>query len=1050
MNGAHERFSEQFRLWEIVGRGWAVWPHPVSPEPPFRPFRRKPLHETPAVDDGRRPTFLSSLVQKISQKLSDRPPPAPREPEPEDEPEPEALRREPQVELQTSLPAKLDIGNEAFAQFFRNLSHCRSPIAFEILGIPGEVRVQFAADSDDAPQLRRQLKAYFPEAEFQSSQGVLSSAWESSEGEETLVIEFGLAREFMYSLEVGKLDPFVGLVGVLSELKPGELGLFQVLFQPADHRWAESIVASVTDAQGKPFFINAPELAAAAEEKVSQPLHAAVVRIAVRSDTYDEAIRIAGDLATSLSVFACHGGNELIPLSNDGYPEEDHVEDVLRRQSRRYGMLLNSAELIGVVHLPGSDVCSPLLARDSGKTKAAPAIARIETGLLLGNNTHLGATVQVRLAPEQRVRHMHVIGGSGTGKSTLLFNLISEDIRNGEGVAVLDPHGDLVNSILGIIPPHRVEDVVLFDPSDEEYSIGFNILSAHSDLEKTLLSSDLVSIFERLSTSWGDQMGIVLQNAIMAFLESSVGGTLADLRRFLVEPAFREMFLETVGDPDVVYYWRKDFAQLSGNRSIGPVLTRLQTFLAPKPIRYMVSQKANRLDFRDILDTGKIFLAKLPQGQIGKENAFLLGSLLVAKFQQLVMGRQAQKAASRKDYWLYIDEFQDFITPSVAEILRGARKYRLGLILAHQELRHLERDREVESAVLSNCGTRVVFHVSDEDARKLGDGFASFEARSLQNLETGQAICRIERADCDFNLSVPLSAAPDPHAAEVAREAVIKASRARYATPRAEVEMARSAAFATEPEQKTAKPTAAPHGQRGPKTTATESPKPSTQAKTPEQAAEVQIDPAPALSSALKSDATTETPPQAVSEPSPPRELGRGGAQHKAIQERLQKEAHALGFLAKVESPIEGETLRAADLGLRLGNFTLAVEISVTTTTDHEFGNVKKCLSGGFDRVAVVSPEPERLEDIRRAVEAALGKKEAEKVGFHTPDDFISELRTLAAKVTAQAPPEPLPNERTSRGYKVRRHRAEVTPEESRARQETAIDVVAKRMKKKP
>src|SRR5262249_23983706 len=159
--------------------------------------------------------------------------------------------------------------------------------------------------------------------------------------------------------------------------------------------------------------------------------------------------------------------------------------------------------------------------------------------------------------PEQRVRHTHIIGASGSGKSTLIFNLIRQDIENGDGVALLDPHGDLVEKVLGIIPPHRVNDAVLVDPSDEEYSVGFNILSAHSDFEKTLLASDLVSVFKRVSASWGDQMGSVLNNAILAFLESSEGGTLLDLRRFLIEPAFRNRFLESVRDPDVVYYWQK-------------------------------------------------------------------------------------------------------------------------------------------------------------------------------------------------------------------------------------------------------------------------------------------------------------------------------------------------------------------------------------------------------------------------------------------------------------------------------------------------------------
>jgi len=160
--------------------------------------------------------------------------------------------------------------------------------------------------------------------------------------------------------------------------------------------------------------------------------------------------------------------------------------------------------------------------------------------------------MSVCLNPEQRVNHMHIIGAPGTGKSTLLFNLICQDIKNAQGVAVFDPHGDLVEKVLGIIPPSRVDDVVLVDPSDVEFVVGFNILSAHSDFEKALIASDLVSVFKRLSSSWGDQMESVLNNAILAFLESSKGGTLAELRRFLLEPTYRKEFLTTVREPEVL------------------------------------------------------------------------------------------------------------------------------------------------------------------------------------------------------------------------------------------------------------------------------------------------------------------------------------------------------------------------------------------------------------------------------------------------------------------------------------------------------------------
>jgi len=603
-----------------------------------------------------------------------------------------------------------------------------------------------------------------------------------------LAVEFGLEREFMLPLASGKLDPFIGIIGALAELQSGELGLFQVLFQPVQNPWAENITDSVTHPDGKPLFVNAPELTGAADNKVARPLFAAVVRILVCAEDFERVLQLASDLAGSLRVFAHPQGNALIPLHNDDYPFEDHIDDVLRRQTRRAGMLLNSDELTGFVHLPSSAVRSPAFQRQTTMTKAAPKIVQHEHGLLLGENEHNGLTVSVRLTPEQRVHHCHIIGASGTGKSTLLFNLIRQSIDNGEGIAVLDPHGDLIDRILGVIPKSRIDDVILVDPADEEYAIGFNILSAHTNVEKNLLASDLVAVFQRLSTSWGDQMNSVLQNAILAFLESDRGGTLADLRRFLVNPAYRNEFLKTVKDSGVVEYWQESFPQLGGNKSIGSILTRLDTFLAQKPIRHMVSQPQNKLDFAHIMDTGKILLAKLPEGLLGRENSYLLGTLLVSKFQQIAMSRQAQRIEARRMFNIVIDEFANFITPSMAEILSGARKYRIGLTLAHHELHQLQRSPEVASAVMTHPYTRIVFRVGDDDARKLAEGFSSFEAQDLRNLETGQAICRVERSDFDFNLSVPFPAEPDQDAATARRQEVITVSREKYGTPRTDVE----------------------------------------------------------------------------------------------------------------------------------------------------------------------------------------------------------------------------------------------------------------------
>ena len=1034
MPGIHEQLSDQFYRWEQRGRGWKVYDEPVFPEPPFVPFSGHYLPSAPVVDDGRRPTILSSLVEKLSTKLSTAPPASKAPPDDEPEPEPTTLIRDTLVEFQTSLPADLDVSRDSFEQFFRNLSLCSEPVAFELVGTNGRVNVQFAASEADAPTLRRQLNAHFSAASFQQRESMLEQVWNHCDGE-VLVVEFGLAREFMFSLQSGKIDPYVGIVGALAELQPNQIAVFQVLFQATQETWQDSIVASVSHADGKPYFVNRPELAHAAENKGSRQLYAAVVRIAVKTERFEHSLDIARELAGSLCVFANPQGNELIPLANDDYPYYDHIEDVLRRQSRRTGMLLTSDELIGFVHLPSSAVRSAALQRDAGKTKVSPDIVRNATGLLIGENVHLGNTIPVRLTSEQRVYHTHVIGATGTGKSTLLFNLIKQDVESGAGIAVLDPHGDLIDRILGIIPPERIDDVVLVDPSDEECSIGFNILSAHSEHENTLLASDLISVFQRLSTSWGDQMQSVLQNAILAVLNSDRRGTLADLRRFLIEPQFRTEFLKSVSDPNVLYYWHKGFSHLSGNKSIGPVLTRLEMFLAQKPIAYMVSQPENRLDFGNIMDTGKIFLAKLPEGLLGRENSYLLGTLLISKFHQLAMARQAKNIAARRDYWIYADEFANFITPSMAEILSGARKYRIGLTLAHHELHQLQRSPEVASAVMTHPFTRVVFRVSDDDARKLADGFSFFEANDLKNLETGHAIARVQRSSFDFNLSVILPDKVDETDAAARRQDVITGSRKKYGTPRSEVEtMLREVWKIDQDTGQVAK-------SRLPQNAVC--PQPLLPSVVTPPTADVQrpanLVARGAVTEEISKLSHSENRPDVKREST--RDLGRGGAQHQAIQQRLKTEAESLGYRATIEKQIL-DGAGSIDILLERGAYIHACEISVTSTVDQEIGNVAKCIKANVNQIALIGLSRDRLSRLEAAVQNSFGSDIAKGIRYFLPDEFISYLQSIAPSGDSQ------PREETNRGYKVKRQVITLATAEIKTREAEALQVLTESMKR--
>ena len=1014
-----ELLTAQFYAWEKRGRGWQVWDYPVELEPPFRPFYFHGAAPSRVFDDARKPTFWSSLVEGFRGRLTG----VTSDPSPQtntfdidlgpDEPPGEYVAP-PLVELQVTLRPETKIGRDLTEQFLQTLGLCRSPLSFEVVGLPGQVAFQLVATAPEQSAVRQQLAAFFPEARVSPKTDFLASHWDRTGAKEHVIVDCGLAQEFMRPLKVFERfenDPLIAVAGALTDVEEGEIALLQVLFKRTRNSWVESILRAVMDYDSESFFADAPEMIPLAREKVMRPLFSSVIRVAAQSPHYGRAWEIARQLAGTLEQFSRPLSNELIPLTNDGYPEHEHEEDLLRRQTHRSGMLLNSEELISIVHLSTAPLRIAKLRREEKKTKRVPSIA---TGhrLVLGENVHSGEHTQVTLSAEHRIRHTYLIGASGTGKSSLLLNMIIQDIRNGEGVGVLDPHGDLIDQILSYVPEERSQDVVLVDPSDEAYPVGFNILSAHSELEKNLLGSDLVAVFRRLSTSWGDQMGSVLANAILAFLESERGGTLADLRRFLVEEDFRDEFLTTVRDPEVVYYWQKEFSLLKGKPQ-APILTRLDTFLRPKLIRYMVAQKENRLDFRKIMDGRKIFLAKLSQGAIGEVNAYLLGALLVSKFHQLAMGRQDVSASERAPFYLYIDEFQNFVTPSMAAVLSGARKYHLGLILAHQELRQLwSKDTEVASAVISNPATRICFRLGDADAKKLAAGFSFFDAEDLQNLGVGEAICRVERAEYDFNLKTLPLPKPDLASARTRRERLIALSREHYGRKREEVEAELSWQRAVVP---AVPPREVPAKRAMPQPHAVRSVEPMT----PTVRDNVKVVGEPAL-------------------------LGRGGQQHKYLQQLIKRWAESKGYRATIEKQIL-DGLGSVDVALEKNSLSIACEVSIASTPEQELGNIRKCLAAGFAQVVVVSSEKKTLNRAKETISMELAADETARVQFLTPEELFLWIESLDAQSAG--------TEDTVRGYKVKVQYQAVTDAEKKTRLQAISGVIlrtAQRLKGKP
>lgn len=1013
-----ESLTRQFYDWEWRGRGWLLWDEPVQLEPPFEPFRYHLPDYRPAFDDGRRHTWFSGLVAYLTESAK------PSNDDPADEaghpigyPEPDGEPAD-HAEYELLLPQEITVPKQAMLHWLLSLSLMDSPVAFEILGQEGSVSYRLACHASASRHLLAQCHAHLQGAVLRPVERPLRESWPGTHT--SLVVDFGLSEEFLRPLQCFRsfeLDPLQGVIAVLDGLDRGEAGLLQVLFQPCAAPWAASLLAGVSDGEGGNFFADAPEMLAMARDKIAYPLYAATLRLGIAARGSERRWDLARALSGALSPLNLPASNSLLALSNEHYGDASHLEALLHRRTFRSGMILNGDELLGLAHPPSASVRTPSLARASSQAKAAPEPALGE-GVILGENLCNGAVKVVRLSTAQRIRHTHLIGASGTGKSTLLLNLIRQDLEQGAGLAVLDPHGDLIDDILLLVPEHRVEDVIVFDPADGDYPVGFNVLTAHSEAERNLIASDFVGIFQRLATSWGDQMTTVFSNTVLAFLESRRGGSLSDMRRFLVEKEFRAEYLKSVTDPHLVYYWQREFPLLSG-RPQSPILTRLDTFLRSRLIRNIVSQPENKLDFRDIMDSGKVLLARLSQGAIGEENACLLGSLLVSKIHQAALARQALDRPNRRPYFLYIDEFHNFVTPSMAALLSGVRKYGLGLVLAHQELRQLERrDSEVAHAVLANPYTRIAFRVGEHDARRLAEGFSSFEAADFLNLGVGEALVRMEQARNDFNLRTFPCPAPDADS-HGRRERIIALSRDRYATPRSTVEEA------------LALPEASMVESRPERTAPTRSRR--TTVELPDLN-DVRQEAAPAARVSRPVSRDEEVVPQSAA-----KLMGKGGQEHRYLQQLIKRWAEGMGYKADIERPLENGG--SVDLVLEKGSVVIACEVAVTTRPPHELQNLCKCLSQGYTQVAMVGMDPKKVNRLRELAEKALPPEELEHVLFCEPSglfQFIQEQEARAASTEA-----------TVRGYRVNVQYAGLDDEQRTAKRNAISRVVAQALGRK-
>jgi hypothetical protein len=590
-------------------------------------------------------------------------------------------------------------------------------------------------------------------------------------------------------------DPLNVILNSFSKIdKDGEGAALQVVFRPASGKYLDTYKNSLTQIQkGVPvkeaipktfageifsgikdiFFGQSPADKKKAEEeqqkkgpkpidqlavdniinKISSPICDINIRILTSANTASEAEKMLSDIQSSFNQFENTNGNKINFKALTGKKLQELERDFsFRTFSSSYLLPLNFKELTTLFHFPNSTVSSSPQLRQSKAGQAAAPVDLPQMGTLLGVNRFRNIDTKVYMTKEDRLRHFYTIGQTGTGKSTLLKNMIAQDIMQGEGVCMIDPHGVDILDILSIIPPERYEDVIYFDPSYTPRPMGLNMLEYDRRYpeQKTFVVNELLSIFNKLfdmKVAGGPMFEQYFRNAVMLVIEDpDTGSTLLDVSRVLANKQFRELKLSRCTNPIVIQFWREVAEKAGGEASLANIVpyitSKFDVFLSNDIMRPIIAQEHSTFNFREIMDNKKILLVNLAKGRLGDINANLIGLILVGKILMAALSRADSLDKNPPPFYLYIDEFQNITTDSIATILSEARKYKLSLNVAHQFIAQL--DQKIKDAVFGNIGSIATFRIGAEDATYLEKQFAPvFTAQDIINIENRNAYLKI-------------------------------------------------------------------------------------------------------------------------------------------------------------------------------------------------------------------------------------------------------------------------------------------------------------------
>ncbi|MBI3631347.1 MAG: type IV secretory system conjugative DNA transfer family protein [Candidatus Staskawiczbacteria bacterium] len=488
----------------------------------------------------------------------------------------------------------------------------------------------------------------------------------------------------------------------------------------------------------------------AIQSKIQKQPFQTNIRIMTSAKTSDRAEEILGHLQSAFSQFSLSAINSLEPQNVRKKELKKLIYDfTFRNFNPAQTNILNLEELSSIYHFPTQFIETPYI-KSAKSGVAAPPSDLPEKGVnLIGKVLFRGDEKKVYFASrDDRRRHFYVVGQTGTGKTTLLKEMIRQDIENGEGVAVVDPHGELVNDILSYIPKNRVDDIVLFEPFDLERPAGLNMLEYDTPEQKDFAVQEMIAIFYKLFPPEiiGPMFEHYMRNAMLVLMaDKDNPGTLVEIPKMFTDPSFLQERLTKVTDPIVRNFWLKEWAQTTGSTKsdmLGYVVSKVGRFIENEMMRNIIGQSHSSFDLSKIMDEGKIFLANLSKGLTGEVNSSLLGLILVSKMQMAAMKRARITEEERKDFYLYVDEFQNFTTDSISTILSEARKYKLNLIMAHQYIPQLTD--QIKNAVFGNVGTIASYRIGAEDAEFLEKQFEpEFSRFDLVNLDNFTLILKM-------------------------------------------------------------------------------------------------------------------------------------------------------------------------------------------------------------------------------------------------------------------------------------------------------------------